>query len=84
MAVAVEGERDAAASDDLLQQVAAGVLGGAEQRAHDRAGGVVDGEQEGEARAALLEPGVVAAVDMSVTRKGRPPVAANRGVECAR
>ena len=31
---------------------------------HDGARGVVDGEQEGEARAALLEPGVVAAVDL--------------------
>ena len=31
---------------------------------HDGARGVVDGEQQGEARAALLEPGVVAAVEL--------------------
>ena len=31
---------------------------------HDGARGVVDGEQQGEARAALLEPGVMAAVDL--------------------
>ena len=37
------------------QEVAAGVLGGAEQRVHDGARGVVDGEQQGEARASLLE-----------------------------
>ena len=66
MAVAVEGERDAAAPDDLLQQeeVAARVLDGAEEGVHGCAGRIVDGEQEGEARAALLEPGVVAAVDL--------------------
>ena len=46
------------------QEVATGVLGGAEQRVHDGARGVVDGEQQGEARASLLEPGVVAAVDL--------------------
>ena len=66
MAVAVEGERDAAAPDDLLQQqeVAARVLDGAEEGVHGCAGRIVNGEQEGEARAALLEPGVVAAVDL--------------------
>ena len=31
---------------------------------HDGARGVVDGEQQGEARASLLKPGVVAAVDL--------------------
>ena len=66
MAVAVEGERDAAAPDDLLQQqeVAARVLDGAEEGVHGCAGRIVNGEQEGEARASLLEPGVVAAVDL--------------------
>ena len=66
MAVAVEGERDAAAPDDLLQQqeVAARVLDGAEEGVHGCAGRIVDGEQQGEARAALLEPGVMAAVDL--------------------
>ena len=66
MTVAIEGERDAAAPDDLLQQeeVAAGVLGGAEEGVHGCAGRIVDGEQQGEARAALLEPGVMAAVDL--------------------
>ena len=66
MAVVVEGERDARAAQHLLheQEVAAGVLDGSEQRVHDGARGVVDGEQQGEARAALLEPGVVAAVEL--------------------
>ena len=66
MAVAVEGERDAAAPDDLLQQqeVAARVLDGAEEGVHGCAGRIVNGEQEGEARAARLEPGVMAAVDL--------------------
>ena len=31
---------------------------------HDGTGGVVDGEQEAEARSALLEPGVMATVDL--------------------
>ena len=67
MTIAVQGERDAAATDQLLheQEVAAGILGGAEQRVRDGARGVVDGEQQGEARASLLEPGVVAAVDLA-------------------
>ena len=66
MAVAVEGERNAAAPDDLLQQeeVAARVLDGAEEGVHGCAGRIVDGEQQGEARAAFLEPGVMAAVDL--------------------
>ena len=66
MAVAVEGERDAAAPDDLLQQeeVAARVLDRAEESVHGCAGRIVDGEQEGEARASFLKPGVMAAVDL--------------------
>ena len=79
MAVAVEGERDAVAADDLLQQeeVAAGVLGGAEESVHGRAGRVVHGEQQGEARAALLEPGVMTAVDLEQHPLARHPLAAD-------
>ena len=66
MTIAVQGERDAAVADHLLheQELAAGILGVAEQRVRDRACGVVDDEQQGEARTSLLEPGVVAAVDL--------------------
>ena len=81
MAVAVEGERDAAAPDDLLQQqeVAARVLDGAEEGVHGCAGRIVDGEQEGEARAALLELGVMAAVDLEQQPRARHALAPARG-----
>ena len=42
---------------------------------HDGARGVVDGEQQGEARAALLEPGVVAAVELEQHPRARHALA---------
>ena len=42
---------------------------------HDGACGVVDGEQQGEARATLLEPGVVAAVELEQHPRARHALA---------
>ena len=56
------------------QEVAARVLDGAEEGVHGCAGRVVDGEQQGEARASLLEPGVMAAVDLQQHPLARHPL----------
>ena len=75
VAVGVERQRESAATRDLLHQgeVAARVLGRPEQRVGHIAGRVVDREQQGEARTALLQPGVMAAVNLEQHPLARHP-----------
>ncbi len=66
MAIGVGGCRQAIAADELAQQeeIAVCILLGAKDARHDVARGIVDGREEDEARAAILEPGMVAAVHL--------------------
>ena len=66
MPIGVGGCRQAIASDELTQQqeITVGILLGAKDARQDFARGIVDGREEDEARAALLEPGMVAAVHL--------------------
>lgn len=65
-AVVVEGAGDAVAADDVEQekQVAIGVLLGAEVGGDDLTSGVIDGSDERNGHAAVLEPEVEAGVDL--------------------
>ncbi len=64
--IGVGGGRQAIAADELAQQqeIAVGVLLGAKDAGQDFPCGIVDGREEHEARAALLEPGMVTAVHL--------------------
>jgi hypothetical protein len=64
--VAVEGMRDTDFVADLAEQaeVSAGVLGHFKAGPWDPAGGIVDDAKEGEPRSAVLEPLVIAGVDL--------------------
>ncbi len=66
MAVAVQRQENAPALDQAIQQheVAPGVLAGAKHGVGHRAGGVVHGQQQGEFRSPVLQPGVMAAVKL--------------------
>ncbi len=66
VAVAVEGQGDSPLADQSLQehQVAAGVLAGAENGLGHGAGGVVHGDEQRQLRSPVLQPGMVAAVDL--------------------
>ena len=66
VAVAVEGQGDSPLPDQALQehQVAAGVLAGAEDGLSHGAGGVVHGDEQRQLRSPVLQPGMVAAVDL--------------------
>ncbi len=66
MPIGVGGCRQAIASDELTQQqeIAVRILLGAKDASQDFARGIVDGREEDEARAAILEPGMVTAVHL--------------------
>ena len=66
VAVAVQRQGNAPALDQTLQQheVAPGVFAGAEDGVGHRAGGVVHGQQQHEFGAAVLQPSVMAAVQL--------------------
>ena len=66
MAVAIKGQGDSPLPDQPFQehQVAAGVLAGAECRLGHGAGGVVHGDEQRQLRSQVLQPGMVAAVDL--------------------
>ncbi len=64
MPIRVGRSGQAIAADELAQQqeIAVGILFGAKDARQDFARGIVDGREEDEAGAAILEPGMVAAV----------------------
>ena len=66
VAVSVEGQGDSPLPDQALQehQVAAGVLGGVENGLGHGAGGVGHGDEQRQLRSPVLQPGMVAAVDL--------------------
>ena len=66
VAVAVQRQGNAPALDQAIQQheVASGVLAGAEDGVDRRAGGVVHGQEQGEFGSPVLQPGVMAAVQL--------------------
>jgi hypothetical protein len=66
MPIGVGGCRQAIAADELAQQeeIAVRILLGAKDASQDFARGIVNGREEDEARAALLEPGMVTAVHL--------------------
>ena len=66
VAVAVEGQGDSPLTDQALQehQVAAGVLAGAEDGLSHGDGGVVHGYEQRQLWSPVLQPGMVAAVDL--------------------
>ena len=66
VAVTVEGQGDSPLADQSLQehQVAAGVLAGAENGLGHGPGGVVHGDEQRQLRSPVLQPGMVAAVDL--------------------
>ena len=66
MSIRIGGSRQAIASDELAQQqeIAVSILLGAKDTREDFARGIVDGGEEDEARATLLEPGMVTAVHL--------------------
>lgn len=66
MPIGVGRRGQAIASDELAQQqeIAVGILLGAKDTSQDFARGIVDGREEDEARAAILEPGMVTAVHL--------------------
>ena len=66
VAVAIEGQGNPMAADDPFhqQEVAPGVLLGVEDSVGYHAGGVVHRQQQDEPGSPLLQPGVVAAVDL--------------------
>ena len=66
MAIGVGCHGQAIAANELAQQqeVAVGILLGAKDASEDLTRGIIDGREEDEARAAILEPGMVAAVHL--------------------
>ncbi len=66
MPIGVGRGGQAIAADELAQEqeIAVGILRGAKDASQDFARGIVDGREEDEARAALLEPGMVTAVHL--------------------
>ena len=89
MAIGVSGGRQAIAADELAQdqEIAVCVFLRAKDAGEDFAGGIVDGGMEDEAGAAVLEPGVVAAVhldEQAGLRHARPAAAMARGAALAR
>lgn len=66
MPIGVGGRGQAIAADQLAQQqeIAVGILLGAKDACEDFARGIVDGREEDEARATLLEPGMVTTVHL--------------------
>ena len=84
MAIGVGGGRQAIPADELAQQqeIAVRVFLRAKDAGEDFAGGIVDGGVEDEAGAAVLEPGMVAAVhldEQAGLRHARPAAAMARG-----
>jgi len=66
MAIGVDRGREAIAADELTEEeeVAVGVLLRAKHGAQDTTGGIVDGGEEDETGATVLEPGMVAAIEL--------------------
>ena len=77
MAIGVGGGGDAIVPDEVAEQeeIAVGVFLGAKDAAEDFAGGIVNGGVEDEAGAAVLQPGVVAAVHLDEQPGLRHPLA---------
>jgi hypothetical protein len=85
VAVVVDRQRAAPGGHDALQQeeVAVAILGLAEERRRHVVGGVVDRREERAARAALVEPGVWAGVELQehpLLRVARAPPVVLRGL----
>ena len=78
VAIAVQRQGNAPALDQAIQQheVASGVLTGAEDGVDRRAGGVVHGQQQGEFGSPVLQPGVMAAVQLHQHPRLGHPLAA--------
>lgn len=78
VAVGVGCDGDAIAPDETPQQqeIAVGIFDEAEDRREDVASRVIDGGMEDEARAAVLEPGVVTAVHLDKEARLRHPLTA--------
>ena len=83
VAVAVEGQGDTPLMDQALQehQVSAGVLAGAENGLGHGAAGVVHGDEQRQLRSPVLQPGVLAAVDLH--QHGAPGACAGAGTGAA-
>lgn len=66
VAIGVDGDGNPMCPDDLTkqQEVAGGILVLAEDGPQDRPGGIVDGVEQDQSRSALLEPGVMTAVQL--------------------
>src|SRR4051812_19154045 len=66
MTVAVDGQGSSRGADDLLdeEEIAVGILGLTEQGIRDDVGGIVDGANEGQERATVLEPIVAATIEL--------------------
>lgn len=71
--VGVHGDRESVGGDDLLEehQVAGGILMLAEDCAEHGAGRIIDSVEQDEGGAALLEPGVMAAVELDEQSRSR-------------
>lgn len=79
MAIRVDRGREAVAADELAEEekIAVGVFLQAKHPAQDTAGGIIDGGEEDEPGAAVLEPRVVAAIELDEeTRLGHALAAA--------
>jgi hypothetical protein len=66
MPIGVGGPREAIAPDEVAQEeeVAVGILLEAEDSGQDAAGGIINGGQQHEPRATILQPGVLAAIHL--------------------
>ncbi len=79
MAIRVDRGREAVAADEVAEEetIAVGVFLQAKHPAQDTAGGIIDGGEENETGAAVLEPRVVAAIELDEeTRLGHALAAA--------
>jgi hypothetical protein len=87
--VSVDGDGEPVVRDEITQQpeIAVRVLLVADDRTENVAGGIVDGGEEGDARAAVLQPGVRAPIeedDEPALRHALPARAVARGASPAR
>jgi hypothetical protein len=66
VSIGIRGGRQAVAANEVTEEeeVAVGIFHGAKDPGEELAGGIVDRGEQDEARAALLEPGMVAAVHL--------------------
>ena len=88
-AIPVEGQRQAVGGEQLVEERggAVQVLGRAEVQGEHRAGGVIDGAEQGHGRAASLQPVEGTAIDLDDTARGGftpPALAVGPGAAAAR